>query len=129
MPTVSKHPMSHRFLSFAERDDIAGHGASGCGVREIARLTGRSPSTISRELRRNAATHQGRLVHRASTAQWPQDCRARLAKVAKRAANDALRDYVQARLSGALRLPDGNLVAGPSVTWRRKKVRRYQDRR
>src|ERR1035438_7636167 len=56
MPTVSQLPMSNRFLSFAEREDIAMHRASGCGVREIARLTGRSPSTISRELRRNAAT-------------------------------------------------------------------------
>ena len=39
MSTVSPLPMSRRFLSFAEREDIAVHRASGCGVREIARLT------------------------------------------------------------------------------------------
>jgi IS30 family transposase len=44
-------------------------------------------------------------------------------------ANDALRDYVQARLSGAVRGLDGTPAAGPAVTWRMKKVRRYQDRR
>ena len=33
--------------------------APGAGVREIARRLGRSPSTISRELRRNAATRSG----------------------------------------------------------------------
>jgi len=129
MPTVSQFPRFRRFLSFVEREDIAMHRASGCGVREIARLTERSPSTISRELRRNAATRQGRLAYRASSAQWHADCRARRPKVAKLVANDALRDYVQARLSGAVRRPDGTPVAGPAVTWRKKKVRRYQDRR
>jgi hypothetical protein len=39
MTTVSQLPMSRRFLSFGEREDIAVHRASGCGVREIARLT------------------------------------------------------------------------------------------
>ena len=33
--------------------------ARGCGVREIARELGRTPSPISRELRRNAATRSG----------------------------------------------------------------------
>ena len=49
----------------------------GCGVREIARRTGRSPSTISRELRRNAATRGGRLEYRAMAAQWHADLRGR----------------------------------------------------
>jgi hypothetical protein len=49
-------PLSGRYLSFAEREEIALLGARDCGVREIARQLGRSPSTISRELRRNAAT-------------------------------------------------------------------------
>jgi len=98
MATVTQLPISCRFLSFAEREDIALHRASGCGVREIARLTGRSPSTISRELRRNGATHQGRLAYRASSAQWHADCRARRPKVATLVANEALRDYVQAPL-------------------------------
>ena len=48
--------MSGRYLSFAEREDIALLKAQRLGVREIARRTGRDPSTISRELRRNAST-------------------------------------------------------------------------
>jgi DNA-binding NarL/FixJ family response regulator len=68
MPSVSLAPLSGRYLSFAEREEIAILRARGCGVREIARQLGRSPSTVSRELRRNAATHGGRLEYRASTA-------------------------------------------------------------
>ena len=45
----------------------------GVGVRELARRLGRDPSTISRELRRNAATRGGRLEYRASVAQWKSD--------------------------------------------------------
>jgi IS30 family transposase len=53
------------------------------GVREIAREIGRSPSTISRELRRNAATRSGRLDYRASVAQWHAEQRAKRPKAAK----------------------------------------------
>ena len=59
MPTVTLHPLSGRYLSFAEREEIAICACADAGVREIARQTGRSPSTISRELRRNAATRSG----------------------------------------------------------------------
>src|SRR2546429_3180107 len=44
-------------------------------------------STISRELRRNAATRSGKLEYRATTAQWHADRRARRPKTAKLAAN------------------------------------------
>src|SRR5918994_2015715 len=47
---------SGRYLSFADREQIALWRAQGHGMREIARRLGRSASTISRELRRNAAT-------------------------------------------------------------------------
>jgi IS30 family transposase len=93
-------PLSGRYLSFAEREEIALLGARDCGVREIARQLGRSPSTISRELCRNAATHGGHLDYRATTAQWHADRRARRPKTAKLAANDALRNYLQDRLAG-----------------------------
>lgn len=46
---------SDRYLSFVEREEISLLNAQGHGVREIARRIGRSPSAISRELRRNAA--------------------------------------------------------------------------
>ena len=66
----SSKPLSGRYLSFAEREEIALLQAQGHGVREIARRLGRAPSTISRELRRNAATRSGGLEYRATTAQW-----------------------------------------------------------
>src|SRR3954452_18028704 len=37
MPSVSQAPASGRYLSFAEREEIAILKAMGCGVREIAR--------------------------------------------------------------------------------------------
>src|SRR5680860_1156278 len=70
MRTISPTPVSGRYLSFAEREEIAILNATGCGVREIASELGRSPSTISRELRRNAATRSGSFEYRATTAQW-----------------------------------------------------------
>ena len=59
-----------RFLTLAEREEIALLHAQGVGVREIARRIGRDPATISRELRRNAATRGGKPVYRAVVAQW-----------------------------------------------------------
>ena len=66
-----------RYLSFREREEIALLKAQGVGIREIARSLGRAPSTISRELRRNAATRGGRLDYRASVAQWKAELVAR----------------------------------------------------
>ena len=66
----SAKPSSGRYLSFAEREEIALLRIQGLSKREIGRRLGRSASTISRELRRNAATRSGGLEYRASTAQW-----------------------------------------------------------
>jgi IS30 family transposase len=70
-------PLSARYLSFVEREEIALCFARGLGVREIATRLARSPSTISRELRRNAATRGGYAEYRATTAQWHADRRAK----------------------------------------------------
>jgi IS30 family transposase len=129
MRSVSPAPLSGRYLSFTEREEIAIAHAQSLGVREIARRLGRSPSTISRELRRNAATRGGVLDYRATTAQWHADRRARRPKVAKLAANDKLRDYVQDRLSGVIETPDGSVVPGPTVRWIGRRHGRRQDRR
>jgi IS30 family transposase len=129
MPSVTQAPLSGRYLLFAEREEIAVLRARGCGVRDIARQLGRSPSTISRELRGNAATCSGRLEYRASTAQWHADRRARRPKPAKLAVNVELRRYVQERLSGAVQRPDGPAVAGPPVSWGGRRHGRRQDRR
>src|SRR5450755_379694 len=61
MPPITRAPVSGRYLSFAEREEIAILRARGRGVCEIARSLGRSASTISREVRRNAATGSGAL--------------------------------------------------------------------
>jgi IS30 family transposase len=129
MPSINLAPLSGRYLSFAEREEIAVLKAQGCGVREIARRVGRSASTISRELRRNAATRGGLLEYRATTAQWHADRRARRSKVAKLAANDALRQYVQDRLAGVVTAPDGMMVPGPDVCWIGRRHGRRKDRR
>ena len=63
-----------RYLSFAEREEIAIMRAKGKGVREIARALERDPGTISRELRRNAATRGGTQEYRATVAQWKARC-------------------------------------------------------
>ncbi len=70
MRPLSLDEPSGRYLSFAEREEIALLRVQDCGVREIARRIGRSPATISRELRRNAATRSGKLEYRALVAQW-----------------------------------------------------------
>ena len=107
----SAKPLSGRYLSFAEREEIALLRARGCGVREIARRLGRAASTISRELRRNAATRGGGLEYRATTAQWHAERSARRPKPAKLALNPALRAYVQERLAGMVVAPGGAEIA------------------
>src|SRR4051812_29819699 len=129
MPPISQASLSGRYLSFAEREEIAVLRAGGCGVREVARWLGRSPSTIARELRRNAATRSGRLDYRATAAQWHADQRAKRPKSAKLAVNDRLRRYVQERLVGRVRRRDGVAVAGPQVAWIGRRRGRRRDRR
>jgi len=129
MPPISLAPLSGRYLSFAEREEIAILRAQQVGVREIARRLKRSASTISRELRRNASTRSHSVVYRATTAQWHAERRASRPKVSKLAANDALREYVQDRLAGAIARPDGEPVPGPEVRFIGRRHGRRQDRR
>lgn len=129
MPPITLAPLSGRYLSFSEREEIAILHAQRVGVREIARRLNRAASTISRELRRNASTRTYRLEYRATTAQWHAERRASRPKVSKLAANDALREYVQDRLAGVIVRPDGELVAGPDARWIGRRHGRRQDRR
>ena len=129
MPPICLAPVSERYLSFAEREEIAILHAQGTGVRAIARELGRSPSTISRELRRNASTRTYRLEYRASTAQWHAERRASRPKVSKLAADKQLRDYVADRLAGQIARPGGELVAGPVVRFVGRRHGRRADRR
>jgi IS30 family transposase len=129
MSPLSLAPLSERFLSFAEREEIAILRSQRLGVREIARRTGRSPSTISRELRRNAATRSGGFEYRATTAQWHADRKAKRPKEGKLAANQQLRQYVEERLAGLITARDGARVRGPKANWNGRRHGHRQDRR
>jgi IS30 family transposase len=125
----SSRPPSGRYLSFAEREEVALLRARGHGVREVARRLGRAASTISRELRRNAATRGGGLEYRATTAQWHAERSARRPKAAKLATNAALRSYVEERLGGMAVAPGGATIPGPVVRWKGRRHGPRQSRR
>jgi IS30 family transposase len=125
----STKPPTGRYLSFAEREEIALWRAQGLGVREVARRLRRAASTISRELRRNAATRGGNLDYRATAAQWHAERAARRPKRAKLVSNPALRSYVQERLAGLVTAPCGAAVPGPAVPWKERRHGRRQHRR
>ena len=125
----SAKPLSGRYLSFEEREEIALLRAQGRGIRHIACRLERAPSTISREVRRNAATRSGGLDYRATTAQWHADRSAKRPKPAKLATNEALRRYVQDRLAGRISAPDGTVIEGPRVVWNGRRHGPRQHRR
>ena len=52
MPPISLAPLSGRYLSFVEREEIAILHAQHVGIRDIARRISRSPSTIIGSLQR-----------------------------------------------------------------------------
>ena len=122
-------PLTSRSLTFGEREEVALECARGTGVRAIARKLGRSPSTISREVRRNSATRSGDFDYRATTAQWHADRGARRPKAGKLTINPALRDYVQDRLAGLIATPDGLGFDGPIVVWKGRRAIHRQSRR
>ena len=106
MPPIRLGPLSGRYLSFAEREEIAiccARRATGCG-RSLAGWVGhrrRSRGSCGA----TPPPAAGRLDYRASIAQWQAELRARRPKTAKLAANERLRDYVQDRLAGAICTP------------------------
>lgn len=129
MFSSSARPPSGRYLSFAEREEIALLRVQGLSRREIGLRLGRSASTISRELRRNAATRSGGLEYRASTAQWHAERSARRPKPTKLALNTTLRTYVEQRLAGVVMTPSGAAVPGPAVPWKGRRHGPRKDRR
>jgi IS30 family transposase len=88
--------ISERYLSEQERVRIADLRQAGDGVRAIAVQTGRSPSTISRELRRNRDPGSGK--YRPFTAQKLAVRRRARPRPGKIAADPVLREFVQDRL-------------------------------
>ncbi len=94
---LSEAVRSHRYLSMTERQRIDSLHRRGVSVREIARRLDRSPSTVSRELRRNTARHDrggydATLAHSRARARGARPGRARLAS------DNELRAIVQDKL-------------------------------
>ena len=87
-------PVSGRYLSLADREEIAIGLARGESYRVIGARIGRPASTISREVERNGP----RKRYRALRAQALAEERARRPKTAKLAGNAELRDWVQQHL-------------------------------
>jgi IS30 family transposase len=85
--------VSGRFLSVAEREEIAVGVAAGLSCRQIAAGLGRAASTVSREVERNG--YRGRYRYRALAAQAQAQFRAARPKTARLAGNDRLRGQVQ----------------------------------
>ncbi|MCU1692301.1 MAG: family transposase [Frankiales bacterium] len=89
--------ISARYLSEDERVVIADLHRAGRGVRQIAAELGRQPSTVSRELTRNAHPDSG--DYRPHAAQRRSAARRSRPKQGKLAASPALREAVQDCLS------------------------------
>ncbi len=85
---------SRRSLTLSEREEISRGVVVGCSLRSIAEQLGRSPSTVSREINRNA----GRRCYRANRADHAAWDRARRPKRCKLAAHRALARIVAKQL-------------------------------
>lgn len=86
---------SSRHLTEADREAVSRGIAQGLGVREIARAVRRSPSTISREMKRNG----GRECYRMVDAEQRAEKQAKRPKTCKLAQRTALQRVVAACLS------------------------------
>ncbi|MFD7833570.1 IS30 family transposase [Kitasatospora sp. NPDC059803] len=85
-----------RFLSEADRLHIADRLREKATVRAIAAELGRSPSTVSREIRRNRHPDSG--AYRPHAAQARADARKPRPKPGRIGRNPELRDFIQDRL-------------------------------
>ncbi|MDA2806597.1 IS30 family transposase [Nocardiopsis suaedae] len=89
-----------RHLNEDERIHIADRLREKATLRTIAAELGRSPSTISREVRRNrTSAHGGPRYYRPHAAQRRADSRRPRPKTGKIGSNPELRDFIQDRLS------------------------------
>lgn len=87
-------PISDRYLSLPEREQIRDLLAAGSSMRAIARALGRSVSTVSREIARNTDPngYQPYAAHRAAAKRRPRP------KTGRLACEGTLRKYVGAKL-------------------------------
>ena len=97
MAGAGRREISPRYLSEDERIRIGDLRRAGAGVRAIAEQTGRSPSTISRELRRNRDPGTGQ--YRPFTAHKLAVRRRARPRAGKIARDEVLQQFVQDRLA------------------------------
>ncbi|HEY5222640.1 MAG TPA: aquaporin [Microbacteriaceae bacterium] len=114
-------------MTFAQREEIAIRRVQGQSLRQIGAAIGRSPSTISRELRRNRVAGAG---YRATTVHALAFERASRPKPAKlhtnmqlrvKVENDLVKKYSPEQIAGRLRVEfqydGGGLAKGGTVNW------------
>ena len=130
MPPISLAPPSARYLSFAEREEIAILSAQGAGVRDIARRVRRAPSTVSRRTasqrsdskRRSGVSGVDCAVAQPPTCQAPEDSQAGRERSAEELRAGPPR--------GTVRAEDGTPLLGPNVgSWSGRRPGRRQDDR
>ena len=85
-----------RYLSLLERERLQDLHQTGLSIRKVADAMGRSPSTISRELRRNTVSARGYLPHTAHRLSVTRRARPRQPKLL---ANRELQEFVQNKLA------------------------------
>ena len=125
----SAKPLSGRYLSFEEREEIALLRAQGRGIPSYCLPAG--ASTVD-DLPRGAAQRG-----RPEAVAWTTGQRRRSGiidppkgrSLAKLATNEALRRYVQDRLAGRISAPDGTVIEGPRVVWNGRRHGPRQRRR
>jgi transposase, IS30 family len=110
---LAVRPVSARYLSQDERIEIADLRHAGLGIRQIAARLGRAPSTISRELRRNATASGDRPfeAHRRATANRARNHRRRVETI------DDLRELVAELLAPAVEPGADQPPAAAAIPW------------
>ena len=126
----SAKPLSGRYLSFAEREEIALLRVQGRSMREIGRRLGRSASTISRELRRNAATRSGGLEYQSDDGPVARRTIGPASESSEACAECGCCAPMWRKGSQAIvAAPSGNPVPGPAVPWKGRRHGPRKDRR
>lgn len=100
---------SDRFLSALEREEISRGLVANESIRSIARRLGRSPSTVSRELKRNGGVARYRAAaadqHALRNARRPRVCKLRSSpRLARLVAQKLRRNWSPQQISGWLRV-------------------------
>jgi len=101
-------------LTFADRAEISTGCKAGRGVRQIARHTGRDPSVVSREIRRNRTRTRGYRPVAADCAAQRRRARPQARKIgcdpvlAARVKADLKRSRTPRQVAGRLRLEAGD---------------------